>query len=76
MKIELLSSTEPGSYHTCVSHREGNWIVFTCPQCSAYERRLNFQTGEMINVSADDPYIVHQGQFVATGLEKVEASTN
>lgn len=76
MKIELRSSTEPDFYHTCVSHREGNWIVFTCPQCHRYERRLNFQTGEMNCTPADDPYIVHQGQFVATGLEKVEASTN
>ncbi|MCA0235495.1 MAG: hypothetical protein LCH81_03855 [Bacteroidetes bacterium] len=35
------------SQHYCTSHREGEWIVWRCPHCSDYERRMNWQTGEM-----------------------------
>lgn len=33
--------------HTCTSYSDGDWIVWICPQCEGYERRLNWQTGEM-----------------------------
>jgi len=33
--------------HTCRAYRNGDWIVFLCDECSDYERRINWRTGEM-----------------------------
>ncbi|RMF58040.1 MAG: hypothetical protein D6748_09825 [Calditrichaeota bacterium] len=49
--------------HECESHREGDWIVFHCPECPDYERRINWRTGEMI-VKNSDPFIRHQGHHI------------
>jgi|GEM_PF-793590 len=38
----------PTDVHECTSHREGEWITWRCPHCEGYERRLNWQTGEML----------------------------
>ena len=37
----------PTDVHHCTSHREGEWITWRCPHCERYERRFNWQTGEM-----------------------------
>lgn len=31
--------------HPCIGHNEGDWIIFTCPICKDYERRVNWKTG-------------------------------
>jgi hypothetical protein len=49
--------------HECEAHREGDWIVFRCPDCSNYERRFNWRTGQM-KVKNDTPYINHRGEHV------------
>jgi hypothetical protein len=33
--------------HACTSHQDGDWVVWRCPQCAGYERRLNLVTGEL-----------------------------
>jgi hypothetical protein len=33
--------------HECNSVMEGDWVVFRCPICRDYERRINAVTGEM-----------------------------
>lgn len=33
--------------HQCTATKKGNEIVFTCPQCPNYERRVNIVTSEM-----------------------------
>ena len=33
--------------HHCTSFREGDWVVFRCPQCEGYERRFHLVTLEM-----------------------------
>lgn len=37
----------PTDIHHCTSHRDGDWVIWRCPQCADYERRMNWQTGEM-----------------------------
>jgi hypothetical protein len=37
----------PADVHQCHSERQGDWIIWRCSQCAGYERRLNWQTGEM-----------------------------
>lgn len=54
----------PGSVqHKCTSDREGDWIVFRCPKCPDYERRLNWRTGEM-KVRAGKGNIQHTGFYL------------
>jgi hypothetical protein len=33
--------------HECDSVTEGDWIIFRCPICKDYERRINAVTGDM-----------------------------
>jgi hypothetical protein len=33
--------------HHCTSFRSGDTIVWKCPHCIGYERKLNLMTGEM-----------------------------
>lgn len=37
----------PADVHHCTSRREGDWIIWRCPLCPGYERRLNMRTGAM-----------------------------
>jgi hypothetical protein len=42
------SFNNPGhDQHECDSVKEGDWIIFRCPLCKDYERRINAITGEM-----------------------------
>ena len=33
--------------HKCSSHWEGDWIIFKCPICKDYERKINWLNGKM-----------------------------
>ena len=46
--FELNLSFESGwlNHHNCNSSTEGDWVVFRCPICKSYERRINMLTGE------------------------------
>lgn len=37
----------PDDVHRCTSYRDGDEIVWKCPICEGYERRLNYKSGEM-----------------------------
>ena len=41
------SSSAENEVHKCKSYRDGDWIIYYCPQCSDYERRINWRTGKM-----------------------------
>lgn len=51
--------------HKCESRREGDWIIFTCRECSDYERRYNWRTGSM-KVTDPNPKINHNGEYAPT----------
>jgi hypothetical protein len=46
--------------HECEAQRDGEWLIFRCPICPDYERRMNWRTGETF---ARQPYpeIQHSG---------------
>lgn len=46
MKIKFPNSNDT-EQHECESYRDGEWIVFFCPLCRDYERRINQRTGKM-----------------------------
>ena len=50
-------------HHECTSTRSGDWIIFRCPRCLDYERRLNWRTGasHARNVRPD---LRHSGRHV------------
>ena len=60
--------------HSCKAIREGEWLVFKCPQC-AYERRFNNSTGEM-EVQKGNPGAMHQGQYLPVGIDFSALSAN
>jgi len=45
--------------HHCTSHIDGDWVVWRCPHCLGYERRLNLLTGKMAVKGKTD--FQHQG---------------
>ncbi len=54
--------------HQCQSHKEGDDIVFTCPDCPGYERRMNLRTNKMTVVNARED-ILHTGTHVSPILK-------
>jgi hypothetical protein len=49
-------------HHECEAYRDGNWIIFRCPHCYDYERRLNWRTGEM-NSRHSRAEVHHTGKY-------------
>ena len=60
--------------HRCISKREGDWIIFECPQCD-YVRRLNYKTREM-TVTGGSMTTLHSGGYVPVGLQLEKLSPN
>jgi hypothetical protein len=48
MEIKFNHSSD-AEVHECESHRKGDWIIFRCPLCPDYERRMNWRTGDHMN---------------------------
>lgn len=48
--------------HECDVKREGDWMVFTCPKCPEYERRINGRTHEM-SVKKSYALVNHSGTY-------------
>lgn len=61
----MLNSKFPSSIsserHDCNSCRNGDWIIYTCPECD-YILRENWRTGEM-QVRNANPHIQHFGGY-------------
>jgi hypothetical protein len=47
--------------HECEARVEGEWVVYTCPKCPAYERRINQRTDEMTSQGVG--IIQHSGTY-------------
>ena len=61
--------------HECVAERKGDWVVFTCPHCDDYVRRINLRTGAMISPQSWND-IKHNGVFMPIGLQPEIYSPN
>lgn len=46
MSIEI--HTLPPETHVCTSFRRGDWVVFRCPICTGYERKVNLINGKTV----------------------------
>ncbi|MEL6845823.1 MAG: hypothetical protein AAFP02_21665, partial [Bacteroidota bacterium] len=67
MSIEFDSSADPQFTHRCQSKRQGDWLIFSCPKCPGFERRLNWKTGETKVTEGPDPQVRHRGSFIPVG---------
>lgn len=58
--------------HHCTSHRLGDTIIWKCPVCTGYERRLNLITGEMVCIGKTEHLHTgsNDGQQNLTALTK------
>jgi len=48
--------------HECSTYRVGDWVVFQCPHCPDYKRRINWRTGQS-KVENIKPDITHWGNY-------------
>jgi len=55
--------------HQCTPTIEGDWVVFRCPQCPDYERRINSKTGEMKNKGTAGNPNKHHGFHIKPGFD-------
>ncbi|HFA48865.1 MAG TPA: hypothetical protein ENJ95_07600 [Bacteroidetes bacterium] len=56
------------SDHKCYSEQEGDWVVFRCPLCPDYERRIHSKTGEMKTEGTVGNMHKHHGVYVKPGF--------
>ena len=62
--------------HKCYGEQEGDWVVFRCPVCEDYERRINLKTGEMKSQYDKDNVTQHHGFYMKPGLDSLSYSSN
>jgi len=74
MKIEF-KNFSGAEQHECESYRDGDWIIFRCPVCKEYERRLNWRTGKM-SVQNGSKDINHTGYYYPHDLKDVLLNPN
>ena len=55
--------------HKCTAERVGDWVIYRCPICPDYQRRVNLKTGKMKSTSnIDNPYL-HSGTLAKPGFD-------
>ena len=72
VKISSLSKTD----HKCFSEKEGDWIVFRCPICTDYERRIHTKTGEMRTEGIVGNPHTHNGLYIKPGFDTNQYTPN
>lgn len=68
-------NSEDFEKHTCQGRREGDWLIFECPECS-YVRKWNPETSEMNLIDRGDENALHSGFFEPTGLQMSKINPN
>lgn len=58
----ILNLTSENETHKCTSYKEGDWVIFKCPICLQYERRMNLINGKM-KTKGSSENILHTGMF-------------
>lgn len=62
-------------YHSCLSVREGDKIIFKCEQCE-YIKILDLKTGKSRTENNDRIEVCHSGSFSGFGSVNVDFSKN
>ena len=61
--------------HVCDANQEGDWIVFRCPLCKDYERRINWRTGEM-EAKNQSAFVSHSGKHCPSVFKEMANQIN
>ncbi len=68
IRCEEINPLNIAEKHSCQSRLEGDWIIWTCPKCEGYERRLNWRTGEMKGKRSPAHAALHYGMNLTQGI--------
>lgn len=63
------------SGHTLTGHREGDWIIFTCPKCKGFQKRCNWKTREVITIGKTNGDF-HAGSYAPPKVDSKNQSSN
>lgn len=62
--IQITFTNGQAPEHICTATRQGDWIIYRCPLCPDYERRINLRTDQM-TICGKNEYR-HAGSFSGT----------
>jgi hypothetical protein len=60
--------------HECELEIKGNWIVFTCPLCPNYRRKMHMKTGEIVNENTGKVEANHSGVYISQLVQDFNSS--
>jgi hypothetical protein len=72
---EIDFPANPDMIHESDAVTEGDWVVFRCPICKDYERRINTVTDEM-KVKNVSPTVCHSGCHIHSNVSAFKALSN
>lgn len=75
MSMSFEFNSEGFDKHSCQGHREGDWLIFECTECS-YVRKWNQKTSEIKLVDSGDENALHSGVFEPVGLQSDKYNPN
>ena len=55
--------------HECKAEVQGDWVVFRCPHCPDFERKIHRQTGEMLTQRDPNNMVGHYGTYMKPGFD-------
>lgn len=61
--------------HKAVGHQEGDFLIFSCPLCKGYIRKLNWRTGKMVQVENPEG-ILHTGNVAPFDTKNIDILNN
>jgi hypothetical protein len=72
--LNINFNQEHAEKHTCIGHQEGDWIIFTCPECD-YQRKMNWLTGETRSNNKDSN-VLHRGEHFPVLAHRINHHAN
>ncbi|MCB0559947.1 MAG: hypothetical protein H6573_05550 [Lewinellaceae bacterium] len=75
MSMNFEFHSEGFEKHSCQGRREGEWLIFECPECS-YVRKWNPESNEMNLIDSGDENALHSGMFEPVGLQMSKLNPN
>jgi hypothetical protein len=60
--------------HECTQQIQGDWVVFTCPLCPDYRRKMHRETGEFVDETTGIVEALHSGVYVSQFVQDFNSS--
>jgi len=75
--FNILTMTEikfDSDAHQCKQEIQGDWVIFTCPLCPNYRRKMHRETGEIVNENTGKVEANHSGVYVSAIVQDFNSS--